>query len=592
MKNIFLNVMSLKYKPLKFVLFFTLFFSLSPNAKVFEVSTLESFKNALTQASANNEHNEIILSDNLYNINEDNLGHLVYQGEYSNSLTISSEDTLVTLNGNNGRIFENKGLGLVVFENINFVNSNHSDSGSAIKSFGNIELINCNFELNKGYSVVFSTKKTKVISSDFTSNEGRYLLISYGSLQMTDVKFNHNKGEIYSIGGTYNNVMLRDNSIELSSSKGLNIESSLFVNNFGHIRGYGGNIKIENTLISDNESDGIGFLWFDYNVGSVEIHNSIIKNNLHTGGSEFFQSRGSSTLIVNSRFTNNTVTTEKPLIKFGFSQPITIINSTFADNNSGLVLFQGEGKFVNSVFDNNVDFEITSTGGAEVLLSHSFIDKSKIYGPNTTQGIVHTEALKFNDTSVDDYSLANDSILLDTGTNVYQSVDIPTYDLMGVQRPIGCAIDIGAYESSQNNTNCVDTDGDGIVDSSDIDDDNDGVDDIIDLFPFNSAESTDLDLDGVGDTADAYPLVSIGDLTDTDSDGAPDTCDSACIALGMSADLDDDNDGYSDEYELNVGSDPLDGDILPINSLDITIIQAVLMKNKTTPTTQSTDNKE
>ena len=71
------------------------------------------------------------------------------------------------------------------------------------------------------------------------------------------------------------------------------------------------------------------------------------------------------------------------------------------------------------------------------------------------------------------------------------------------------------------------------------------------------ADSDD-DNDGITDTADTYPLVAIGDLTDTDSDGAPDTCDEACLELGMLADSDDDNDGISDELEIASGLDPLD----------------------------------
>jgi len=138
----------------------------------------------------------------------------------------------------------------------------------------------------------------------------------------------------------------------------------------------------------------------------------------------------------------------------------------------------------------------------------------------------------------------------------------------------------GAFENSiriylgkKDIGNPRDTDGDAIPDTCDAA-----------CIQFGMSADSDDDGDGVLDTSDAYPLISLGGLvdTDTDSDGAPDTCDSACIALGMSSDLDDDNDGYSDEYEISVGSDPLDGDMLPMNSLDITIIQAVLMKNKTT----------
>jgi hypothetical protein len=60
------------------------------------------------------------------------------------------------------------------------------------------------------------------------------------------------------------------------------------------------------------------------------------------------------------------------------------------------------------------------------------------------------------------------------------------------------------------------------------------------------AADTDDDNDGLADTADAYPLVAIGELLDTDSDGLPNDCDTSCIALGMTADTDDDNDGIKD----------------------------------------------
>ena len=81
-----------------------------------------------------------------------------------------------------------------------------------------------------------------------------------------------------------------------------------------------------------------------------------------------------------------------------------------------------------------------------------------------------------------------------------------------------------------------------------VDTDSDGAPDNCDeaCIELGMAADSDDDNDGVLDTADAYPLISIGDLTDTDSDGAPDTCDAACVELGMAADSDDDNDGLAD----------------------------------------------
>jgi Zn-dependent metalloprotease len=129
----------------------------------------------------------------------------------------------------------------------------------------------------------------------------------------------------------------------------------------------------------------------------------------------------------------------------------------------------------------------------------------------------------------------------------------------------------------------LDSDGDGIADVTDTDDDNDGVLDTADAYPLISigelvdtdsdgapdtcdtacgdlgmAADSDDDNDGVLDTVDAYPLISIGELIDTDSDGAPDTCDTACSDLGMIEDTDDDNDGIVDTVEIANGLDPLD----------------------------------
>ncbi|PKG93514.1 thrombospondin type 3 repeat-containing protein, partial [Paraglaciecola sp. MB-3u-78] len=53
---------------------------------------------------------------------------------------------------------------------------------------------------------------------------------------------------------------------------------------------------------------------------------------------------------------------------------------------------------------------------------------------------------------------------------------------------------------------------------------------------------------------------------DTDNDGAPDECDAACISLGMAADTDDDNDGYSDADELAAGTNPLVNSSLPLDT--------------------------
>ena len=83
--------------------------------------------------------------------------------------------------------------------------------------------------------------------------------------------------------------------------------------------------------------------------------------------------------------------------------------------------------------------------------------------------------------------------------------------------------------TNPNNPNeTLDTDGDGVGNNADTDDDDDGV----------------------TDSADVYPLISLGGRLDTDSDGRPNECDSVCNAAGMTADTDDDGDGVEDSADL------------------------------------------
>ena len=96
----------------------------------------------------------------------------------------------------------------------------------------------------------------------------------------------------------------------------------------------------------------------------------------------------------------------------------------------------------------------------------------------------------------------------------------------------------------------TDTDGDGIGNNADPDDDNDGVADDQDVFPLDAAETADAD--GDDNVAVITPtmktlscLPSDDESVDTDGDG-----------IGNNADSDDDNDGFTDDEELSLGSDP------------------------------------
>lgn len=62
----------------------------------------------------------------------------------------------------------------------------------------------------------------------------------------------------------------------------------------------------------------------------------------------------------------------------------------------------------------------------------------------------------------------------------------------------------------------------------------------------DSSSIGDQDGDGVMNLSDLLPFVSLDGRKDTDGDGLPDECDAACLAAGLFADTDDDNDGTPD----------------------------------------------
>ena len=100
-----------------------------------------------------------------------------------------------------------------------------------------------------------------------------------------------------------------------------------------------------------------------------------------------------------------------------------------------------------------------------------------------------------------------------------------------------------------------DSDGDGTGDNADLDDDNDGVEDIdTDGDGTGDNSDTDDDNDGVADFEDDFPTDST-ETVDTDGDG-----------LGDNMDEDDDNDGYTDNMEIEQGTNSTDSNSLPTDT--------------------------
>jgi len=148
----------------------------------------------------------------------------------------------------------------------------------------------------------------------------------------------------------------------------------------------------------------------------------------------------------------------------------------------------------------------------------------------------------------------------------------------------------GVIDALESNT--LDADGDGVVDQLDsnnsnvclpsnlvaaCDSDGDGIPDGIELDLGSDPNNTDTDGDGIPDNleigtgliptdvdGDGIPDVAESDLIDTDGDGISDQNDpannNACLPNNMVAACDSDGDGLSDGVELQLGTDPNNGD--------------------------------
>ncbi|MEC8444001.1 MAG: OmpA family protein, partial [Pseudomonadota bacterium] len=108
----------------------------------------------------------------------------------------------------------------------------------------------------------------------------------------------------------------------------------------------------------------------------------------------------------------------------------------------------------------------------------------------------------------------------------------------------------------------ADNDDDGISDVSENDDDNDGVNDNEDAFPNDPNEDTDTDGDGTGNNADddddndGYTDEDEIDNGTDPLDGGDTPADNDGDGISDANDNDDDNDGISDEDEETIGTDP------------------------------------
>jgi len=113
-------------------------------------------------------------------------------------------------------------------------------------------------------------------------------------------------------------------------------------------------------------------------------------------------------------------------------------------------------------------------------------------------------------------------------------------------------------------TEWIDTDGDGTGNNADTDDDGDGLSD--DEENDIGTNSLDPDTDGDGYCDGPVSITDVCDATDAFPTDETEWLDTDGDGTGNNADTDDDGDGYNDTVEIGEGSDPFNNTSIPLDT--------------------------
>ncbi len=330
-------------------------------------------------------------------------------------------------------------------------------------------------------------------------------------------------------------------------------------------------MTVRNCIFSDNSaaSSGGGI----YNTSSsLTVENCEFTSNATTGSASTglgggLCNEGGSAIVTNCLFIGNDALGSP----FGYGGGIaninsspTVMNCTFSDNSAtsyagGMFNWGSSAPTItNSILWGDLPDEIGNSGGTAT------VTYSDVQGGYAGEGNIDLDP-QFEA----DYVLAEGSPCIDAGT----WVGAPEYDILGITRPYGMDVDMGAYEFQaigvdpdgddipSEEEGMADPDGDGIPNYLDDDSDGDGISDadegIGDPDGDDIPNYLDLDSDGDGiSDADEGSGDPDGDdipnYLDLNSDSDTDTI--------LDADEDSDVDGLNDDQEDALGTDPADAD--------------------------------
>lgn len=308
---------------MKRIILLLMFFAAILSAKVFNVSSVTEFREALNVAATNGENNTIIIADGIYKTTDDKNGTFIYNGDNDKNLTIkgsNSKNVILSGDGKN-QILNHKtseGNAPLILENLSFIDGNSSKNGGAAYTDSFIVVKDCNFTNNKSDGKgggFYSEGSAEIINSIFNENEA-----------------NDNGGGFYSKGFAKVN-----DSIFISNKS--------FASNGTNLAGGGGfysyiSAIVDNSIFNNNQApNGGGFFTYNDN-GYSFVHDCNFTHNTAFSGGGFYSY--DFTKVESSIFKNN-VASFCNGGGFVVQDGLVVINSTFINNDSNCSYEDGGG---------------------------------------------------------------------------------------------------------------------------------------------------------------------------------------------------------------------------------------------------------
>ncbi|MFO7964068.1 MAG: choice-of-anchor Q domain-containing protein [Desulfobacterales bacterium] len=448
--------MSLKQRFSVFVgcVLFLVFMAESASGAIFNVSDATGFSSALVTAAVNGEADTINVAAGTYDVSEP----LVYAAASTETDTLTiqgagAESTI--LRGDDCRIMVLTAYGDVTLEGVTFLYGRSSSGANggglaATVSDADITISHCVFQGNYAdgqgggayIQCVGSTQGTITIdNNEFLLNRSRssgggfsafgttntyYKLILTNNIFWGNQSQNGGGGASVLAGGySYGSSVVSKNIFiyNFAADSGGGLEAGL--GSYRSLSQYGGTVA-NNLFLNNSAADEGGGAYLDVNISGTAkvVNNTCIENGAALGGGFYFYLR------------DNTDTT-------GWDVTAHIGNNIVGGNSAGT----GADIYINN------EWLLGKCNIATVNLYNNDYPASGLYVVNTTTNYTATGNIDVDPIIVAYGDLASGSACIDAGS----ATNAPADDIHGEVRPNGLAVDIGADEF-------YDTDTDGLPD--------------------------------------------------------------------------------------------------------------------------------